>query len=336
MCHSVGPICPFHGRPVSYFCQTCNCALCPDCCAHEVYTGSDRHRGHALLDMATLLECARTSFNAEVQQLWPALDQAGIAITQLHFEAQRSHAEKVNTLSGLSTAARDLKSDFEKAVTAAKQLFVEQLGGLHARASDVLKLIDEAELLLASEDFQVCGKFGPLMDRIAAQVAALRAFDLPPARALPAAVPPFRRITISIPDLPAAVGRARSAADQKDAYFYSDVLKAEEGIWRAKVFPSGTSERFRDHLAVFLELLKGPPQAMRCVIRLTISGAIVRECQREFLVGNSWGWEDAAEHGLLSGGPPDLTIAVDVRPATYKVLYDVASASYAAVRAPNR
>jgi hypothetical protein len=288
--------------------------------------------------MQDVLSAAQFSFGSELNSLFPALDLAARTIDRLQSESQSVGQSESQALTAASTHLRDLKESLETAVSQSTREFAEQLSILQGRASKISTLVDEAELLLTTEGFQGFDKLQEFTQKVAGQVEELNRFKLPEAHQplSNGIIPPFERITITIPHF----------LNTAERFVYSEVLKAFGGLWRAQIFPAGRSEEYGGYLGAFLELIKGPKEPMKCVMRFLISHArkqeweIVRECRRDFSAGDSWGWDDgfeiaklAADRRFFGTSEEELTVAMEVRPVSYKVMYERVNAAYERIKA---
>jgi hypothetical protein len=220
-----------------------------------------------------------------------------------------------------------------------------QLVDLENQTSVVSDLIDEATLLLESEDPHECRKIMEFGMRMENEIERWNAVEMRPIR-IPQneLVPLYEPIKLVIPHFTRAVERGRAAQKEDEKVVCSESGKLHGGIWTVKVWPSGVAPHCRECVSVQLELSRGSKQPMECAFKMVIPNptdrgkAIVRESRVRFREGDCWGWDNALELARSAEFLVDsaLHIKVEVRPVSWKVLYDVVSASYEAVKARHR
>jgi hypothetical protein len=290
--------------------------------------------------MEDVIAAARFTFETELNSLFPALDIANRTIEHFQSELQSLPQSQSNAFTTALTNIHLLKDNLETVITQRRAIFVDQLTDLQKQSALISTLVDESELLLTAEEFSSFEKLQSFERRMADSVEELNRFELPepPPQLCNGVIPPFERITIVVPHFLSEVERVRSGAEK---CVYRDGLKAFGGIWRAQVFPSGRLDQFREYVAVFLEMLRGPKEKMKYVVRFVVFNQrnrewnCVRECGREFCVGDSWGWDDAVEIGKLAADrrvfgveEEELKMALEVRPVSYKAMYERVTAAY--------
>jgi hypothetical protein len=247
----------------------------------------------------------------------------------------------------VATAFREIRQRFEEAVEQAKSGCALQLTELQKQASLVQNLVDESELLLTNDDYHTIGKVHAFLGRLSEQIASLQSAHEPvlPGPVLNELFPPFEKMAIEIPDFPSVVERYRGLADEEPRFFYSEKCKLYGGVWRVKIYPNGNSLGLGTHLTAFFELLKGSCRPVDYVYRFTAFHArdpsknVIRDSCSQYRELDSWGWNRAisledvlTDPDFLFGDRATLRCELSVRPESYKVLYDLTSASYEALK----
>jgi hypothetical protein len=296
--------------------------------------------------MQSVIQNARMLLQRELDLLFASLGPASVALDALRFRAVASTGGASGVIGAVISTIVELKRKFDSSVNEKRDFLSRQLDELKRRACLIQNLVDKSELFLESGDYRVCCQLQSLILEIEEEIERQTRNEIVPIepRVHNQFVPLFESLEFAIAHFPVAVERARSSERDLDRVVCSEGQKLHGCIWTAKIWPSGVDDDCRDYVSIFLELTKGSKQPIDCVFQMTVMNAtdpsrhVVQESRRKFKDGDSWGWENAIRISRVIGGmgflseDHGLTVQLAVRPASYKVLYDIANASFETVK----
>eukprot|EP00899_Mesostigma_viride_P013443 jgi/Mesvir1/2209/Mv09854-RA.1 len=342
--------CDVHGQTFVYYCATCARAICSDCAVFGV-----EHVGHSFERLSVTYERHVDSIRVEASGLCQRLQELSSLIASVDSNMERIQKAKEERVMELQVAMEAMQAQLDAQLKAKLLVLVAQ----KAAMAEEVELLDTM-LHELNRQIQTCPP-SALIPRCAELRQMLQDIHRRPtgdfARAPLSAdfdtmvVPPHAKGEFVIRDFesklrPAAVAAAaandRSGgrnyggglpgqhdACHPDEVVYSPVLEAAGLAWRLKVYPNGNGVAQGAYLSVFLEMLRGRPEAAKYEYRVEMLHAtnegqlVAREFASEFEVGECWGYNRfyridlLSREGYLSDKGDALTLRFYVRASTF-------------------
>lgn len=321
-------ICPKHKKPFAFVCQTCKTYICSDC-LYDVYLKNDStHEGHTIVKIenkAALIQDKIDALNSKKKEITSIIKDLEIArknATKLLDSITSNHNEIKIDMYAAFRSFQGILSDTTQKKQDKIMLHLQELSGM---LTDVAQLIDEAEIILRSDDPAVYDSALYILNRLREFHDKLPSMEYQE-EILPAEsylVPVLQSATFEIPNFEKAQEDAKKSPTAN--FIYSPIITLYDLEWRAKIYPAGNGHD--THLGLYVEIVSAVEEPIEFYYQVEVvhprgGEPLERHYVSAFNKLDAWGWTKmvpiaAIEADYTEGGA--VQFRLNIRPVSYEV-----------------
>lgn len=329
-------VCEKHSKQASFYCKTCNKALCSDCIYEEMIMKNKLHENHDIKKFEDMIKDMKKQLQKELNKLIKIMKMISDRSNDIINEEENLRLQKNSILINLETKFKEIIDKLEMKVKDENKLIENQINTLKKQNEKIMEYISLCKETLSSNDPQILMKssiikkeiedFFNNMENVDFKISSIDIQnDL---------IPPFQMVRIEIPNFKkeqqkfSQIGKNKSDCN----FLYSDKKLIYGNKWRVKIYPNGNLGGEGTHLSIFIELVRGCQNSKTYFYRIEIESQvpneqnIAKQFSSIFENGDTWGWNKAVSlDAIYKNGyirkDGTLSILFGIRPESYYQMY---------------
>lgn len=324
--------CLEHSKKFEYYCQTCDKYLCSDCIFEQIVNPPDQknqHNNHKLMKISEIVDTEKAKLTKQLSEINTIINKIEKHANTLENRKNTLTENRDGITIEMFNAFRTLQRHLDESYAEAEGKILEQAEKIEKNQESVRILVDEAEIIMNSNDPKIISNASGLLDRLKS-FNPPELIDPPPSISMNwenELIPKFVTIKIDVPDFLSFMERFKDLQEADIRYVYSPEAKMYGAKWRSKIYPNGNSTGLNTHLSVFVELIEGVQGQATFVYQVELlhpSGkkGISRTYSSVFQELDSWGWNKMAplsqiiqEGYIFDNG--SLSLILSLRPESF-------------------